>query len=82
MENAIAGGEEELAIVRDGEYDAPGSREQPDFGGDPLHVLPVQAARRLIEEISVGFVDDGACYSEALLLPSRERCGMRFRHVP
>ena len=81
-EDAITGGEEELAIVRDSEYDAPGSREQSDSGDDPLHVLPVQAARRLIEEVGGSLVDEGTCYREALLLPARECCGMCIPHVP
>ena len=69
MEDAIAGGEQELEIMRDGKYDAFGSSELFDCRGDFLHVLPVQAARRLIEEIDGALVDESACYREALLLP-------------
>lgn len=82
MEDAVAGGEEELRIVRDGEYDASRLCERSDCGRDSLHVLPVQVARRLVKEIEGSLIDDSVCYREALLLSSRKCCGMSFPHIP
>mgnify|MGYP004512498083 FL=1 len=72
MEDAVAGGEEELRIVRDGEYDASRLCERSDRERDSLHVLPVQVTRRLVKEIGGSLIDGSACYREALLLSSRK----------